>query len=297
MKIFYNGNYVASEYAFDTTRKSQYIVEKLAKTRRHKIVDPTRFEERTQHLIADFHAGDYITAIVTGEPSSLATSQGFEWDKGIYTMALAHNAGCIAAVDKAARENTVTATLSSGLHHARKEHGAGYCTFNGVALATRHLGSLGITTTVIDLDAHFGGGTYEMINPDHTFVIDVSVDEFDRYSTRDSYDRAELVDPQKYVEEIMRVIDSSEEALESADFFIYNAGVDPINCGVNYLQMSLREEFMADLFKTLGKPVTIMIAGGYTWGGVTMNDISDLHCDTIETIDYTVDVTAEPLLK
>lgn len=297
MKIFYNDNYVASNYAFDTTRKSQHIAEEIRRTRRHQILDPGRFEERTQHLIADFHSGDYITAIVTGEPASLATSQGFEWDKGIYTMALAHNAGCIAAVDTAARKNTVTATLSSGLHHARKEHGEGYCTFNGVALATRHLGSLGITTTVIDLDAHFGGGTYEMINPDHTFIIDISVNEFDRYATRDIYDRAELVDPKKYVEEIMRVIDSSEEALESADFFIYNAGVDPINYGVNYVQMSLREEFMAELFKTLGKPVAIMMAGGYAWSGVTMNDIRDLHIDTIETIDGIVDVTARPLLK
>lgn len=293
MKVFYNDNYTASRYAFDTTRKSAKIREKL-NPEIFEVVDPKDFEERSQDLIADFHSGDYITAIVTGEPEALATSQGFDWDRGIYPMALAHTAGCVAAADTAVRENAVTATLSSGLHHAYADRGKGYCTFNGIALATRHLGAMGITSTVIDLDAHFGGGTYSMINHDHTFVIDMSVDQFDEYRPMDEFDRAELVEPKKYIEELTRIIDSSEEALEGAEVFIYNAGVDPINCGVNFPQMALREEVMADLFSVLGKPVVIAMAGGYAYGGKTEKDICELHIDTLTQLQ--VQVTEKPLL-
>ena len=68
--------------------------------------------------------------------------------------------------------------LASGLHHARRSHGAGFCTFNGLALATIAAIDAGARRVlVLDLDAHCGGGTDELVgrNP-KVRILDVAVD-------------------------------------------------------------------------------------------------------------------------
>jgi len=38
---------------------------------------------------------------------------------------------------------------------------------------------------------------------------------------------------------------------------------------------------MAQFFQRQGKPVIVTMAGGYTWDSNTMDDIRDLHIDTL----------------
>lgn len=74
-------------------------------------------------------------------------------------MVLATNGGVVAAAISALEHGTA-GSLSSGLHHARRETGEGFCTFNGLAIAAREALSAGARSVLIlDLDAHFGGGT------------------------------------------------------------------------------------------------------------------------------------------
>ena len=91
------------------------------------IVDPAAFIDRAKELISEIHSQDYVQALITGSPSILATSQGFSWDKGIWEMALNSTAGVIAATELALQEGAA-GSLSSGLHHARRDSGAGFCT-------------------------------------------------------------------------------------------------------------------------------------------------------------------------
>jgi len=64
----------------------------------------------------------------------------------------------VAAAQGAWRTKKNTGSLSSGLHHARRTHGAGFCTFNGLALAA--LTALEVLTAgaqrvlILNLDAH-----------------------------------------------------------------------------------------------------------------------------------------------
>jgi acetoin utilization deacetylase AcuC-like enzyme len=64
--------------------------------------------------------------------------------------------------------------------------GQGFCTFNGLALAARAARSAGAEhILVLDLDAHCGGGTHELLGGDPgVSQLDVAVDRFDRYSPR-----------------------------------------------------------------------------------------------------------------
>jgi hypothetical protein len=79
----------------------------------------------------------------------------------------------------------VAGALSSGLHHARADRGAGFCTFNGLAVTAHAALDFGAERPqVLDLDAHCGGGTRSMTDPDSVVQIDVSTVGFDRWSPR-----------------------------------------------------------------------------------------------------------------
>jgi len=96
--IYWNTNYTASEYAFDTTRKSGHIAEAIrAGGAEVVLVDPDASTERAIELIRSIHDHEYVDAVITGSPEDLARSQGFAWDPGIPTMAIAHSAGLVAA--------------------------------------------------------------------------------------------------------------------------------------------------------------------------------------------------------
>ena len=58
-------------------------------------------------------------------------------------------------------EAGIACNAAGGSHHARFEHGAGYCVFNDVAVAIRALQSErpGIRILIIDCDVHQGDGT------------------------------------------------------------------------------------------------------------------------------------------
>src|SRR5262245_48299086 len=97
-------------------------------------------------------------------------------------MVLASNGGAVAAALRAMRDG-MAGSLSSGLHHARRDRGYGHCTLHGLApAANRALAAGAGAVLILDLDAHCGGGTYAIIagNP-HVWQVDVSTDGFDLY--------------------------------------------------------------------------------------------------------------------
>lgn len=284
MKVFYNNKYVASKYAFDTTRKSKEIADSLQKhpIEGVELVDPTAFEDTALALISDIHSTEYVEDVRTGGP--LADSQGFDWDPGIYTMALAHSSGLVAAIEEVSAVGGCAGSLSSGLHHSRHDGGAGFCTFNGLAVAAMHATNLGYTNIcVIDFDAHGGGGTYSLIQkfmPSTVSQVDVVVSAFDVYSPADPKHHLEVVrNNRPYGEAIMEAM---KHAVQLApDLVIYNAGMDPINAGYLRSELAYREELVTDILSATKIPSVFAMAGGYTWGSTTMGELVNLHRLTV----------------
>jgi acetoin utilization deacetylase AcuC-like enzyme len=133
--------------------------------------------------LLDAHDGDYLDAILCGVPSSLAESQGFAWDEGLPKAVFASTGGVRDAARRALELREHSGSLSSGLHHARRDIGAGFCTINGLAVAALDAVQRGAQRVLIlDLDAHCGGGTASIIDG-HPGIeqVDVSVSSFDRY--------------------------------------------------------------------------------------------------------------------
>lgn len=295
MKIFYNDDYTSSSYAFDTTRKSAAIAERLTKTQGDNItiVDPSYAYEATEDMINLVHRTGYILAVKNGDPIHLAESQGFTWDDNIYTMALAHNAGVVAAtMEVLAGDSKIAGTLSSGLHHAKRRFGEGYCTFNGLSAAAHMAKNLGAHRILcIDFDAHCGGGTYETTRDINMTQIDLSTSAYDDYDFEDYDSRSILLSgsatDEDYVDSALMLLEYAA-TLPRFDFIMYNAGMDPINTGISAEALRQRERIVAEWIREQGVPAVFTMAGGYTVGGLTMDDLVSLHCSTISAFSENI---------
>ena len=295
MQVFFSPAYGATQVAFDTTRKAAAVAASL-----HDdpvpgvtIVAPTPM---TRAELVTVHRADYVDAVLTGSPETLANSNEIGgWDAGFASAVLASNGGVRDAALEALRTGGVAGSLSSGLHHAYADHGSGYCTFNGLVLAAQAALADGATRILIlDLDAHCGGGTASLIDGlDGVEQIDVSVDPFDTYDTFDSRRdvRLSMADGSDYLEVIGRALEGVVEPL-TIDLVLYNAGMDPHHgaggvAGIDDAVLAARERMVFDWAATCSLPVAWVLAGGYTDGTedavLDMPALVGLHRMTVET--------------
>ncbi len=284
MRLFYSPAYVLAGYAFDTTRKSGWIAESLAQ-------DPIPGVEiaapvaLTAAEVEAIHAPAYVAAVRTGQPRALAESQGFQWDASVWPMVLASNGGAVAAA-RAALEDGVAGSLSSGLHHARRAHGAGYCTFNGLVLAARAARAAGAhRILILDLDAHCGGGTHSLIATDpDVWHLDVAVHPFDAYDPGLRATLDLVTTAADYLPTIeARLADLAAQG-PAFDLCLYNAGMDPYGeClngglpGIDTAILAERERLIFAWCRERGIPVAFVLAGGYVGGRLTAASLVTLH--------------------
>ena len=233
-----------------------------------------------EELTEATHAPAYVEALRTGEPYDLAGSQGFSWDEGIWDMAVNSTAGVLAAVDEALATGGSSGSLSSGLHHARHAGGAGYCTVNGLAMAaTRATKLVSGTVVILDLDAHCGGGTNELVGGNGRILhLDLSTSSFDSYNP-DGDDELTVLHGPSDVEYLEHVHGCLGRIPDDTGLVIYNAGMDP-HPGVSAEGLAQRERLVAAWCARNSVPVAFVLAGGYTWG-ITMDELVDLHLHTV----------------
>ncbi|WP_137725891.1 hypothetical protein [Prescottella subtropica] len=288
MKVFYSRDYVGSAHAFDTTRKAGWIAESLL-TQPVPGVQLTRPRALTVEQITRVHDADYVDAVVTGACLDLAESQGFEWDPGLAPMVQASNGGAVEAALAALRDG-VAGSLSSGLHHARYDSGAGFCTFNGLVLAACAAQDAGAANVLIlDLDAHCGGGTASLIaGRDGIWQADVSVDCYDYYVADDRTDLAEVCDAGRYLGEVGQSLSRIERLAPRFDLVIYNAGMDPYQgCAVGGLDgvtadtLARREQLVFRWCRDRRIPVAFVLAGGYVGTRLDRDLLVALHRSTV----------------
>jgi acetoin utilization deacetylase AcuC-like enzyme len=73
VRVFYSPSYVGSGYAFDTTRKAEWIADSLTESpiTDIEIVEPVPL---SRDRVAAVHSPDYVRAVETGQPRRLAES-------------------------------------------------------------------------------------------------------------------------------------------------------------------------------------------------------------------------------
>jgi acetoin utilization deacetylase AcuC-like enzyme len=288
MKIYYSTDYISAREEFDTTRKSGWIAESL----QHSPLPGIELhapEPITETMLASIHDSAYISAVKTGTPRSLAESQGFRWDPGLWTTACAHMAGMLNAAHTAFATKNISGSLSSGQHHAHADHGSGFCTFNGIALAAHEALRTGAQSVlIIDLDAHSAGGTHELIEHEPRIQqLDIAISDYDGYTPRRD-NRLVLMESAKDYLPVLRA-GLAELENKAFDLCIYYAGMDPYeHCNIGGLEgitfdlLAERERIVFDWCHQRQLPVAFGLGGGYINANFAHEQLVALHRLTLQ---------------
>jgi acetoin utilization deacetylase AcuC-like enzyme len=276
--------YYSQEYALATGLET---VTKSAEVAAAIVADPALAVRlvapapATREELRAVHEDRYLRTVFAAGPGELPTGPR---TPALRRSLLASTGGMRDAVAEALRAGR-SGSLSSGLHHARRGAGEGFCTLNGLALgalrALRDVASVGI----LDLDAHFGGGTFEILG-EHPQVrlADVSVNGYDRWEpSAPARHHVELVaDPAAYLDAVSRAL----RTLEGVRCLLYNAGMDVHERagGLKGLTTEIvrrREALVFGWARGRGIPIAFALAGGYRWGGLTLAQVAALHLETV----------------
>lgn len=127
--------------------------------------DLHRPEPADADLLSLAHEPGYVEQVIACEvPHMIEREIGFPVDERVSRRARLATAGTLLAAELAF-EYGIACNGAGGSHHARRTGGAGFCTFNDVAVAALALldrGSAG-SVLVVDLDVHQGDGTAEIL--------------------------------------------------------------------------------------------------------------------------------------
>ena len=211
-------------------------------------------------------------------------------------MALNSTAGVLAAVDKAVSVNGISGSLSSGLHHARRESGSGFCTVNGLAAAAQH--ALEVTdgiVVILDVDAHCGGGTHSLVaGHDRILHLDLSVNHFDSYKPLGD-NRLKILTCQTGQDLNREYLNELDQLLSTVpadtSLVIYNAGMDPFPA-ISAETLCERESMIASWRKKVDAGLAFVLAGGYT-SSMPRNELVDLHLHTLKVFSDSLLLSTE----
>ena len=283
--IYYSPAYVLAGFSYETTRKARWVAESLEREPipRVEIVAPASLDEVA---VARVHDPVYVQSVRTGQPRTLAESQGFQWDPQLFVAVLASNGGAVEAALRAYRSGAAAGSLSSGLHHAHRTYGLGNCTFNGLALATRALLEEGAKNVlVLDLDAHCGGGTNELVGGDpRVWHVDVAVHTFDRYTPAPRQTLDLVPDARRYLPTVQSRLEELPHRAPPFDVCLYNAGMDPHEhcpvgglAGIDEALLAQREKIVFEWCRARRMPVAFVLAGGYIGPQLDQPGLVRLH--------------------
>jgi acetoin utilization deacetylase AcuC-like enzyme len=235
--------------------------------------------------IATVHDPAYVEAVRTGEPPSRAQSQGFHWSPAFAESVARIWVGHLHACNLARREGLVLHPVS-GAHHANRDRGSGYCTFNYLVGAARAMATaLQRSVAIIDLDAHPGDGTFRLAGDDAGIALfDIAGGRWFDAPRADRIEYHAVGDVEQYraaLERLPAFLDRVRPGLVQ-----YQAGMDPFEHdpiggipGVTGTCLEERDRFVIEAVRSRGIPLLVNLAGGYVRG------VSErLHVNTIRVM-------------
>ena len=280
LTVFYSPAY-AVEGRMETVSKSK-LVAGLIESGAAREVRLAAPQPATRQELELIHEAEYVRHTLEDKGAFLEVGP---WSRPLLDSILASTGGMRDAVREALR-NGRSGSLSSGLHHARRDSGNGFCQFNGLALAALEALTTVRAVGILDLDAHAGGGTFDILG-DHPQVhlADVTVNAFDSWRPSDPrrHFYAEVDHPKDYLGHV----EDALRALEPVDFLIYNAGMDTYEKaggmkGITKDIIHRREERVVEWARARKVPHVFALAGGYKWDGLTLAQVAELHIVTVK---------------
>ena len=221
------------------------------------------------------HDADYVRSVFDASVDpKIERLIGFPVSRKVADRALLATAGTMLAAELALKHG-IACNTAGGSHHAKRAHGAGFCTLNDVAVAALNLLDQGLAKhiLVVDLDVHQGDGTAEILAnvPD---VFTLSVHSEKNFPTRKERSNLDVPLPDGAGDDdylaILRDTFPSIESQFKPDFVFYNAGVDVhLEDRLGRLALSndgiaARDHAVFSRFASKNIPVCGVIGGGYS---------------------------------
>lgn len=217
----------------------------------------------------------YVDQVIASRvPKLIEREIGFDVDERVSLRARLATAGTVMAA-RLALDHGIACNTAGGSHHARRAQGAGFCTFNDVAVAAHLLLADGEVerVLVVDLDVHQGDGTAEICER-NSRIRTVSMHAEKNYPARKKVSDIDVALPDgtaddAYLEMLDWLLPQTIEGFKP-DLVFYNAGIDPHRDDrLGRLDLSddgllKRDRRIFSWFRRLGIPVASVLGGGYS---------------------------------
>lgn len=285
-------------------RKFALVAEGLKAIRGVRLQEPAPATGEELRLV---HTREYIDAVRSGEPRSLAESQKFPWSPALFPSVCLTSGACVAAARQALRDG-VAAALASGFHHAHSDHGEGFCTFNGLVIAADALKTRGEVQTVaiLDLDLHYGNGTASLAatRPHLTALSLFGNDYQANVPYRDVTVRHHEDGPNHFSvplpagcdgRRLNEILDDHLPVLLKSgrpDLLLYQAGADPLQedpyspLSLSHADLLERDRRVFEFARRQAIPIAWVLAGGYT---PDIAKVVRVHLNTFEAARMALD--------
>ena len=221
------------------------------------------------------HDATYVDQVIAAAvPHLIAREIGFEIDTRVSMRARLASAGSVLAA-RLALDHGIACNAAGGSHHARREQGAGFCTFNDVGVAANVLlGEAAVSRVlVIDLDVHQGDGTARIFADDDR-VFTFSMHAAKNYPVRKALSDRDVGLPDGLADDAyLGILDDELRTLfdrARPDLVFYNAGVDPHaedrlgRLALTDNGLRARDSLVIGACRLRGIPVCGVIGGGYS---------------------------------
>jgi acetoin utilization deacetylase AcuC-like enzyme len=274
LKVFYNPNQSTTsndQSQSPSAGKPKIIAERFSKFLNVEIVSEFAPLEVSDFALA--HATQHVVDVLSCQknngfnnsiPEVAAT---FPWTNGSFYAAAAY----------ALAQRTVTMSPTSGFHHAGYASCEGFCTFNGLMIAALKLQTLQshVKVGIVDIDAHFGNGTQDIIN--RLRVPNIRHYTFGHHA--DFTQKKGLF--QQWVDSDLREV--VLEKFKGCDVLFYQAGADPhvddpFGGYLTTEQLYQRDKVVFEFAKEQGIPLVWNLAGGYQ---KPLEKVIEIHENTL----------------
>ena len=239
-------------------------------------LDVREGETASEADLVRVHTPAYVSAVLDGSLSAVEQRAiGFPWSQEMVDRSR-RSVGSTMAAARAALAEGVAANLAGGTHHAAASRGSGYCVFNDVAVATRHLqADRPLRVAVVDLDVHQGDGTAAIFEGDDS-VFTLSLHGAKNFPFRKAASDLDVALPDGCADaDYLAALDAalaavwSEHAVRPFDLAFYLAGADPHEGDrLGRLKLSTaglleRDRRVLGGLRARRIPVALAMAGGY----------------------------------
>lgn len=242
-------------------------------------------EPATAAQLSLAHDRSYVDAVLAlALPPAVEREIGLPMNETVVRRAAAATGGTILAA-RLALVHGLACNTAGGSHHARTDQGAGFCTFNDVAVAIRVLMAEGMigTALVVDCDVHQGDGTAEIFAADAT-VTTLSLHGEKNYPVRKRQSTIDIgladgTDDRAYLAALDGILAPLLDRTHP-DIVFYNAGVDPHEAdrlgrlSLSDAGLAARDRRVIEAVRSRGIPLAGVIGGGY---GADVEPIARRH--------------------